>query len=635
MKYRHYILPLALTALVSCSSDNDMQQPTPDGKIQLHLTASLEGMTTRAANNLQTTSLASGNNVGVMVHEATPEGMQIASNTCYTVGTNGELTLSATSAPIFLQSDNDVNIHSYAPFRADMLDGYLNTSTKTDQSTSDNYIASDFLFGSPKAGNPVHPLPDTPVELSYRHLGSRIVVMLVPGDGIDASYLEGAQITTCPLSTDVSFYPKTQQMTVSSSTSSNITIGKVTSPTNLTHAAVILPQTVSALSDFLTVSFPDDANKLSFIYTPTAALTFESGKQYLYTMTVGKDGVTTTTEVKPWDEETAYTGEWELDDKSTPKQDIDLTQMQPNENNEIVLTYNAELTGTTGSRIIVDEGVDITLNNATIRNSVECMGNTTIYLKGNNVITQAASPTKNEERTGLCGKGENSTLVIDGDENASLTVSGFELCNMRVLPSNTLEIRGGNITATGSEYVSGIGCALYYSCGNIIISGGKITATGGKTSAGIGSSYYSSTCGDIIIRGGEVIAYGGLDAAGIGAGNYASRCGNITIHNAKVSAYGGTDAAGIGTGNYNSSCGNINIENSEIYSEGLRSIGLARAGYISSCGSIYVKNSTCTLKKTDTNYFYPSPTFSGTVVVYDSSDTTNDISGSISHSTSD
>ena len=309
--------------------------------------------------------------------------------------------------------------------------------------------------------------------------------------------------------------------------------------------------------------------------------------------------------------------------------------MQPNENNEIVLTYNAELTGTTDSRLIVDEGVDITLNNATIRNSVECMGNTTIYLKGNNVITQAASPTKNEERTGLCGKGENSTLVIDGDENASLTVSGFELCNMRVLPSNTLEIRGGNITATGSEYVSGIGCALYYSCGNIIISGGKITATGGKTSAGIGSSYYSSTCGDIIIRGGEVIAYGGLDAAGIGAGNYASRCGNITIHNAKVSAYGGTDAAGIGTGNYNSSCGNINIENSEIYSEGLRSIGLARAGYISSCGSIYVKNSTCTLKKTDTNYFYPSPTFSGTVVVYDSSDTTNDISGSISHSTSD
>lgn len=515
MKYKHYILPLALAALVSCSSDNDMQQPTPGGKIQLHLTASLEGMTTRAANNLQTTSLASGNNVGVMVHEATTEGMQIASNTCYTVGTNGELTLSATSAPIFLQSDNDVNIHSYAPFRADMLYGYLNTSTKTDQSTSDNYIASDFLFGSPKAGNPVHPLPDTPVELSYRHLGSRIVVMLVPGDGIEASYLEGAQITTCPLSTDVSFYPKTQQMTVSSSTSSNITIGKVSSSADLTHAAVILPQTVSALSDFLTVSFPNDANKLSFIYTPTAALTFESGKQYLYTMTVGKDGVTTTTEVKPWDEETAYTGEWELDDKSTPKQDIDLAQMQPNENNEIVLTYNAELTGTTDSRIIVDEGVDITLNNATISNGIECLGDASIYIKGINSI----HPTYNT--SGIIAGNNNATLIIDGDSDGKLTIESF-FPGIYVPRPSKLIINGGIIEATSTySGASGIGgYQRFFDCGSIFITGGSVTAKG---RIGIGA-LYPCYVNDIVITGGKVYAIStgdypcmGLDDGQIGA----------------------------------------------------------------------------------------------------------------------
>lgn len=574
MKYKHYILPLALAALASCSSDNDMQQPTPDGKIQLHLTASLEGMTTRAANNLQTTSLASGNNVGVMVHEATTEGMQIASNTCYTVGTNGELTLSATSAPIFLQSDNDVNIHSYAPFRSDMLYGYLSTSTKTDQSTSDNYIASDFLFGSPKAGNPVHPLPDTPVELSYRHLGSRIVVMLVPGDGIDASYLEGAQITTCPLSTDVSFYPKTQQMTVSSSTSSNITIGKVSSSTDLTHAAVILPQTVSALSDFLTVSFPNDANKLSFIYTPTAALTFESGKQYLYTMTVGKDGVTTTTEVKPWDEETAYTGEWELDDKSSPKQDVDLSQQTPNENGEIVLSYNATVSGTTSSMVIVEDGCDVTLKDATINNALVCQGNATINIEGNNIIAVDS----NTRNAGIQAGEQGTTLRIELASNAKL------------------EVHGGNC------------------------------------SAGIGSTYYS-VCGDIIINGGEIIAYGTYNSPGIGAGYYASKCGNITINNAKVSAYGGTYSSGIGTGDYNSQCKKITINNSIIYSEGRTSIGLSTSGYGSKCESIYVKNSTCTLKTTNNTYFSPKPTFSGNVVIYDSSDTTNEITTTIDHNT--
>lgn len=569
MKYKHYILPLALAALASCSSDNDMQQPTPDGLLQLRLTSSLEGMTTRAANNLQTTSLASGNNVGVMVHEATPEGMQIASNTCYTVGTNGELTLSATSAPIFLQSDNDVNIHSYAPFRADMLDGYLNTSTKTDQSTSDNYIASDFLFGSPKAGNPVHPLPDTPVELSYRHIGSRIVVKLVPGTGIDASYLQGAQLTTCPLSTDVSFYPKTQQMTVSSSTSSNITIGKVTSPTNLTHAAVILPQTVPALTNFLKVSFPDDANKLSFIYSPTADLTFESGKQYLYTMTVGKNGVNTTTEVKPWDENTEHTGGWELDDKSSPKQDVDLSQQTPNENDEILLSYNATVSGTTSSKVIVEDGCDVTLKDATINNALVCQGNATINIEGNNIITVDSKT----ENAGIRAGEQGTTLRIE------------------------------------------------------LASGAKLEVRGGSCSAGIGSKNFSS-CGDIIINGGEIIAYGNY-SPGIGAGYNESKCGNITINNAKVSAYGDKGSAGIGTGSYNSQCKKITIYNSIVYSEGRTSIGLSSYGSSANCESIYVENSTCTLKTTNNTYFSPKPTFSGTVKIYDSSDTTKDISTTI------
>lgn len=575
MKYKHYILPLALAALASCSSDNDMQQPTPDGLLQLRLTSSLEGMTTRAANNLQTTSLASGNNVGVMVHEATLEGMQIASNTCYTVGTNGELTLSATSAPIFLQSDNDVNIHSYAPFRADMLDGYLNTSTKTDQSTSDNYIASDFLFGSPKAGNPVHPLPDTPVELSYRHIGSRIVVKLVPGTGIDASYLQGAQLTTCPLSTDVSFYPKTQQMTVSSSTSSNITIGKVTSPTNLTHAAVILPQTVSAFSDFLTVSFPDDANKLSFIYSPTADLTFESGKQYLYTMTVGKNGVNTTTEVKPWDENTEHTGGWELDDKSSQKQDVDLSQQTPNENDEILLSYNATVSGTTSSKVIVEDGCDVTLKDATINNALVCQGNTTINIEGKNIIT--VDP--NTENAGIQAGKEGTTLCIELASDAKLEVHG------------------------------------------------------GSCSAGIGSKNFSF-CGDIIINGGEIIAYGNY-SPGIGAGYNYSKCGNITINNAKVSAYGDKGSAGIGTGSNDSQCKKITIYNSIVYSEGRTSIGLSSYGSSANCESIYVENSTCTLKTTNKTYFSPKPTFSGTVKIYDSSDTTNEITTTIDHNTSE
>lgn len=566
------MMTLALAALASCSSDTDVQQPS-DGMLQLRLTSSLDGMSTRAADGLQTSSLDAGNTVGVMAFEATTDAKEISSNTLFTVGATGEL---SSSDPIFLQSDNKVDIYSYAPYSADVSSDNVSASTKTDQSTKNNYIASDFLLGTPKSGNPVQPLPDTPVELAYSHIGSRIVVKLVPGAGIDASYLEGAQLTTCPLYTNVSICPKTKLFSVLTSSPQSITIGKVASSADLTHAAVILPQTVPALNNFLTVSFPDDANKLSFIYSPTADLTFESGKQYLYTMTVGKNGVNTTTEVKPWDENTAHTGGWELDDKSSQKLDVDLSQQTPNENDEILLSYNATVSGTTSSKVIVEDGCDVTLKDATINNALVCQGNTTINIEGKNIIT--VDP--NTENAGIQAGKEGTTLCIELASDAKL------------------EVHGGNC------------------------------------SAGIGSTYYS-VCGDIIINGGEIIAYGTYNSPGIGAGYYASKCGNITINNAKVYAYGGTYSSGIGTGDYNSQCKKITINNSIIYSEGRTSIGLSTSGYGSKCESIYVENSTCTLKTTNNTYFSPKPTFSGTVKIYDSSDTTNEITTTIDHNTSE
>ena len=564
------MMTLALAALASCSSDTDVQQPS-DGMLQLRLTSSLDGMSTRAADGLQTSSLDAGNTVGVMAFEATTDAKEISSNTLFTVGATGEL---SSSDPIFLQSDNKVNIYSYAPYSADVSSDNVSASTKTDQSTKNNYIASDFLLGTPKSGNPVQPLPDTPVELAYSHIGSRIVVKLVPGAGIDASYLEGAQLTTCPLYTNVSICPKTKLFSVLTSSPQSITIGKVASSADLTHAAVILPQTVSAFSDFLTVSFPDNADKLSFIYSPTADLTFESGKQYLYTMTVGKNGVNTTTEVKPWDENTAHTGGWELDDKSSPKQDVDLSQQTPNENDEILLSYNATVSGTTSSKVIVEDGCDVTLKDATINNALVCQGNTTINIEGNNRITVAP----NTENSGIQAGKEGTTLRIE------------------------------------------------------LASGAKLEVHGGSCSAGIGSKNFSS-CGDIIINGGEIIAYGNY-SPGIGAGYNYSKCGNITINNAKVFAYGVTGSAGIGTGSYDSQCKKITINNSIVYSEGRTSIGLS-SSYSTNCESIYVENSTCTLKTTNKTYFSPKPTFSGTVKIYDSSDNTKDISTTIDHNTSE
>ena len=193
----------------------------------------------------------------------------------------------------------------------------------------------------------------------------------------------------------------------------------------------------------------------------------------------------------------------------------------------------AILTGTYegSTRLKIDEDAIVIFRNMTLTSTrgVECEGNATIILEGDNTVTAT-----NAGRPGI---------TIDG--------------------SRTFTIRGqGSLTVTGASAAPGIGGGLN-SHGNIIIEDGIITATGGQNAAGIGGGY-STDCGDITILGGTVIATGGSSAAGIGGGGgNASRthglCGNITISGGTVTAKHGSGASyDVGSG-VNSYSGLINI----------------------------------------------------------------------------
>ena len=277
---------------------------------------------------------------------------------------------------------------------------------------------------------------------------------------------------------------------------------------------------------------------------------------------------------------------YEITAKLTKKNVIDLSAVT--EDKEIEDGYT--ITGTLNDhKIALVAGARVTLDNVTINNSnITCRGDADITLVGTNKITAPET---------------NAALRV-GNAGTTLTILGT-----------------GSLNATGGGGAAGIGTGSAKNegktGGNIIIKGGTITARGSDYGAGIGcgataadSDDASTTCGDITIKGGTVTATGGIYAAGIGTGaamcidkHARTICGKITITGGTVTAATAAElgGAGIGTGAFFGSgnsgsiveCGDITIANTVTQvtatkgSSSVRSIGKSGDTYYE-CGKITI-----------------------------------------------
>ena len=261
-------------------------------------------------------------------------------------------------------------------------------------------------------------------------------------------------------------------------------------------------------------------------------------------------------------------------------------------------------------KISVAAGATVTLRNAVIEKNtgwacINCIGNATIVLEGENTLHPLAAPYP------AIHVPANKTLTIQG--SGSLAARGGSgsaaIGSGNQIDCGNIVIAGGTITARGSGQTSAIGSGFGSVCGNITISGGSVTTiVGGDWSNGIGAGQ-NGVCGDILISGGTVYADGDNFGAGIGSSminspdpNVAveSRCGNITISGGNVTAISGIGAAAIGSASGSSSgarsvCGDITISGG-IVNAMVRSsattyyacVGIGAGCVNASCGNITI-----------------------------------------------
>ena len=165
-------------------------------------------------------------------------------------------------------------------------------------------------------------------------------------------------------------------------------------------------------------------------------------------------------------------------------------------------------------QISIADGATVVFDNVTIPTDkkrswagVTCIGDATIFLKGDNSVTGSIA-----SYPGIF-IGSGHTLTIQG--------------------TGSLTAKCSNTTYGTAAGIGGGGSSSQSSCGNIIILGGTVTATGSRNFAGIGSGGSASnnpSCGNITIANTvtQVTAICGSSTT-VAIGNPNGTCGTVTF----------------------------------------------------------------------------------------------------------
>lgn len=337
-------MTMAAATLLLAGCSNDEIETTSNGPVELRLTSGVTVQQTRATSSgTQGTQIANGEVIYAWVDDAgttTPSAPAAAYINAWKLTANGSGDFTGTSM-YFPASGNGVNIYAlHGDFGSTttFTEGIVGTTTvgttfpstlthtvATSQAPDTKgsmaaYTKSDLLYARQMGVTRSGASGNTKKQsLTFYHMLSKVEVALKAGNG--SPDLTGATVTIENTKLKADFTPdKTKDIANESSGQSNragmiqltqddndvkpITIGNtVTTPDNwdsnpVYNEAIIVPQAVGSGTDveFIKVQLN---GKAPFYYKTNQ--TFESGKRYLYKITVDLTGLTVTSTIKDWE----------------------------------------------------------------------------------------------------------------------------------------------------------------------------------------------------------------------------------------------------------------------------------------------------------------------------------------------
>ena len=259
----------ALTVLTACSSD-DSSVENNEQRVPVTLTYSnVDAAETRAAQNLNEGTFASGENVTVRISNT---GLNTWTDYTFTTGSAGAMT-APNPAPYYPAGEQNIDIVAYYPATTG-----TSFTVATDQTSDADYKASDLMFAS-KTNQAKQA---EAVNLAFSHKMAKLNVNITAGSGVTSI----TSVSILNVKPTVTFDQATG--TVGSA------YGDATTITMSNNGAAVIPaQTI----DGGLLSIETDQGTATYSVKNKA---FDAGKFYTLNITVNLRAVGTTTAITEW-----------------------------------------------------------------------------------------------------------------------------------------------------------------------------------------------------------------------------------------------------------------------------------------------------------------------------------------------
>ncbi|MDR1103121.1 MAG: fimbrillin family protein [Tannerella sp.] len=292
----------AAVSLVSCSSEFDIPGKTEPGvqSSPVKFSSSINGATpqTRAGNN----TWEAGNTIGIFMVNGTPEIVDNTANRAYkTLDGSKNFSPVSPSDNIYYPVDGStVNFISYYPWQAGKSLDNLYPVDVTDQN---NPVDIDLLYAKTATGYSKAASGNT-VQLQFDHKLTHMVLNITPDAGLTEADLEDMVVTVKGLNTATTLNLKDGTLGTPDAVAD---IVMKTQKNGLKSDAILVPQSIVA--NAVSIEFRIDTDNGTEVFKwNVPATTFESKKEYVYTVTITRTGIDVTGEINEWEAGTGGSG---------------------------------------------------------------------------------------------------------------------------------------------------------------------------------------------------------------------------------------------------------------------------------------------------------------------------------------